>query len=111
MTEEITEQAKQELEQIQEQITQGQKAKEVLDNVEFQRWFSDRQSDLFDILDKIPLNDAAARQRACDVIYLFRKFQSTFKETVGMGEDSYNRWKEIVDGDKKKGLLLRLLET
>ena len=108
---EVNAQVKVELEQIAEQITQGQQARDVLENVEFMRWFKDSQATLFNVLDTIPLNDSAARQRACDLIYLFRKFEATFRETVEIGEASNERWKEIIDGDKKKGLLGRIFDV
>jgi len=100
----------QEVEQLKEQITQGQKAREVLDNEEFKRWFAESQAALFDVLDDIPLNDKDARQRAVDLIYLFRKFDKTFKESVEIGEASQKRWQEIVNPDKK-GLLARVFNV
>ena len=100
----------QELEELKDQIVQGQQAKDVLENERFKRWFVDAQSALFDVLDTIPLNDREARQRAVDLIYLFRKFEKTFKEEVEIGELSQQRWREIVEADKKKGLLSRVFD-
>jgi len=105
--EDVNAATKQELEVIQEQITQGQQAKDVLENVLFQNWFKDSQAVLFDVLDAIPLNDKEARQRAVDLIYLFRKFDKTFRETLEIGEASHVRWQEIINPDKK-GLLSRV---
>lgn len=111
MIEEQSAQATQELEEIKNYITKGQKAKEVLNNEEFQLWFRESQDALFDVLDTIPLNDNAARQRCNDLIYLFRKFEKTFKELVETAEVAEKRWKEITEGDKKKGLLGRIFDV
>jgi hypothetical protein len=106
----ISAQAQQEIEAIKEQITEGIAAKELLDNKFLQKWLKDSQGVLFDVLDTIPLNDNAARQRAMDLIYIFRKFEATFKEYIEVGEAAQGRWQEIIGGDKKKGLLTRIFD-
>lgn len=110
MVEETNAAVQQEVEGLKEQITQGQQAKDVLENVQFIEWFKQSQTILFDVLDSIPLNDNSARQRAVDLIYLFRKFERTFKETVEIGEASEKRWRDIID-EPKRGLLNRVFNV
>lgn len=113
MIEEQSAQASQEVEEIKEYIVQGQQARDVLDNKLFMSWFKTSQETLFDILDTLPLSDAGSRQRAIDIIYLFRKFEKTFKEFADTGEIAEKRWREIIEDEegRKKGLLGRIFDA
>jgi len=111
MPDETNATATQELEEIKEYIVQGQQAREVLENKLFMEWFKSSHDTLFNILDTLPLSDSASRQRAIDIIYLFRKFEKTFKEFAETGEIAEKRWRQIIeDEENKKGLLGRILD-
>ena len=102
--EDVNAQIQQEVDNLKLDITLGQEARDLLENRMLRAWKKEGQAKLFDVLDEIPLNDAAARQRAVDLIYLFRKFERTMTEYVATGEFSKKRFDDMV-GMKKKGLL------
>lgn len=112
MPDETNAQVNQELEEIQKYIVEGQKARDVLENTLFQEWFKNSHNVLFDILDSLTLSDSASRQRAVDLIYLFRKFEKVFKESLETGEIAEKRWRQLITDEgeaKKRGLLGRML--